>query len=93
MSRSWIIRSSTTSTSSERGVKMLSRCASKNIGLLSSGNVARTAGLKRSKMSGLRDPPMLLCQRDEFVGFSNRDGQRLLDQHVHAVLHQFAADR
>ena len=49
MSRSWIIRSSTTSTSSERGVNTLSRCTSKNMGCVSSGTVARTAGLKRSR--------------------------------------------
>ncbi len=49
MSRSWIIRSSTTSTSSERGVNTLSRCTSKNIGCVSNGTVARTAGLKRSR--------------------------------------------
>ena len=49
MSRSWIIRSSTTSTSSARGENTLSRCTSKNIGCVISGYVARTAGLKRSR--------------------------------------------
>jgi hypothetical protein len=49
MSRSWIIRSKTTSTSSDRGVNTLSRCTSKNIGRFSSPRTARTAGLNRSR--------------------------------------------
>src|SRR5579883_1224098 len=49
MSRSWIMRSKTTSTSRARGVKTLRRWTSKNMGWVSRGTVARTAGLKRSR--------------------------------------------
>src|SRR5438270_6235748 len=54
------MRSSTTSTSSERGVKTLSRCTSKNIGWVRMGTVARTAGLKRSRCPTWA---MVLCWR------------------------------
>ena len=91
-SRSWIIRSRMTSTSSERGVKTLSRWTSKNIGWVSSGSVARTAGLKRSKMAGLRDAAVLPRQFDQLVGFGDASCQRLLDQNIDAALHQLAGD-
>ena len=63
MSRSWIIRSSTTSTSSARGVKTESRCASKNMGRRSCGCTASTAGLKRSKCPGCRMHPPICAMR------------------------------
>ena len=48
-SRSWIIRSNTTSMSRLRSRKPLSRCTSTNPGDFTCGRAATTAGLKRSE--------------------------------------------
>ena len=57
MSMSWIIRSSTTSTSVPRSLNTDSRCASMNSGWVSSGCMASTAGLNRSRWPTWRMRP------------------------------------
>ena len=60
MSTSWIIRSSTTSTSRLRGLKTLSRWISKNSGRLARRSSSTTAGLKRSRWPTCRMRPNLV---------------------------------
>ena len=92
MSRSWIMRSRTTSTSRERGVKMLRRWASKNMGRVSAASVAVTAGLKRSRwpMATMR-----LCaagEREDVVGFGEGGGEGLFDEDVEAGKKKLLSD-
>ena len=57
MSRSWIIRSSTTSTSRLRGLNTLRRWISKKSGSVARRSSAATAGLKRSRWPTCRMRP------------------------------------
>ena len=88
MSRSWIIRSSTTSTSSARGVNTLSRCASKNMGRFRFGSTASTAGLNRSRCPGCKMRPPRSGARNQIVSFSQTRRQRLFHQQVQPGIEQ-----
>ncbi len=82
MSRSWIMRSRTTSTSSERGVKMLRRWASKNMGLLRCLRAAVTAGLKRSRWPGWTMRLCFAASSRMLIGVGERGGEGFFDEEV-----------
>ena len=92
-SRSWIMRSRMTSTSSERGVNTLRRWTSKNMGCFSKRNSRANGGIEALEMPGLGNAAVLTCKLDELIGFGYGRGQRLLDQDIDAVFHQLPSDR
>ena len=53
-----------------------------------SGAVARTAGLKRSRCPTWPMRFRLCARPNQFVGFRQRRGQRLFDQHINPGFHQ-----
>ena len=92
-SMSWIIRSSTTSTSVPRGWNGAMRCDSTNSGRSITSPSASTAALKRSRWPTWRMRCAPGGERDQRVGLGEARRDRLLDQHVQAALQQAARDR
>ena len=91
-SRSWIMRSSTTSMSRLRGENGASRWTSMKRGLLACLRNRSAAGLKRSTCPTWRTRPRSRARRDQVVCLLERRGDRLLHQHVLAGLEQQAHD-
>ncbi len=93
MSRSWIIRSRTTSTSRLRGVNTLMRWTSKNSGSVVAFFRAATAGLNRSRWPTCRIRPCARAVSTKLPRRSQVRRDRLLHQHVQAGFEQLAAHR
>ena len=92
-SRSWIIRSSTTSTSTPRALNGARRSVSMYIGRSRRAVIAAKPRLKRSTWPTCSTTLALLRQADQRVGLRQRRGDRLLDEHVQAVRDAGARDR
>ena len=84
ISTSWIIRSSTTSTSRLRGLKTLSRWISKNRGSVARRSNSTTAGLKRSRWPTCRMRPCRSAASTMRPAGARSGGDGLLHQHVDA---------
>ena len=83
-SRSWIMRSSTTSTSVPRSTKGARRWHSRNRGRVSRLDSSRIAGLKRSRWPTCRIRPCVSAMCTRSRGLVERRGDRLLHEHVDA---------
>jgi hypothetical protein len=90
-SRSWIIRSRTTSTSVPRSTNGARRWHSMKRGRVITPASARIAGLKRSRWPDLKDPAARGGELDEGPPLGAGRGDRLLDQDVDAGLEQYRA--
>ena len=75
MSRSWIIRSSTTSMSRLRAENEPSRCTSTKRGARPCRQSTSVAGLKRSMCPTWRTAPRCAARRDQVVGLLERRGR------------------
>ena len=84
-SMSWIMRSSTTATSAPRGVNGASRSLSMNRGRSTSGRAAPDGAVEPLDVTGLQQYASRTRGRDQLVGFGDRGGERLLDEHVAAA--------
>ena len=83
-SMSWIIRSSTTSTSVPRCLNGASRADSMKRGTVRVGCTARTAALKRSRWPTCKTRLRAARDLDQRFALLDGHGHRLLDQHVRA---------
>ncbi len=85
MSRSWIIRSSTTSTSRARRWKTLRRWASKNIGPLTNGCSGGDRGVEALQQAHLQDPPAGCRLSDQGIGLGQGDRDGLFQQDIESL--------
>ena len=92
-SMSWIIRSSTTSTSVPRRLNGATRWDSTNSGRSSTSSSARIAALKRSRWPTWSTRPWRGGERDQGVGLVQGRGDRLLEEDIDAALEQAARHR
>ena len=92
-SMSWIIRSSTTSTSVPRGVNGARRWDSMNSGCAQNVGQRQDRGVEALQMPDLEDPPARAREVDQRAGLGEAGRDRLLDQDVQAGLQQPARDR
>ena len=82
------MRSSTTSTSRARGVKMLRRCTSKNMGQLSKRLDGGDGGVKAFQVTNLQDAVTVGCEGNQLVGLLQCSCDRLLNQNVDSSFEQ-----
>jgi hypothetical protein len=82
MSMSWIMRSNTTSMSSERGWNSARRWASMNLGRESLGPRGDPRGVEALDVSDLERDAGARGRRAHRIGLLERGGHRLLHQHV-----------
>jgi len=80
ISRSWIIKSSTTSTSSARGVNTLSRCNFEKHRLRNERQRGTHSGIEALQVSNLGHSLVLFRQEKHFVRFGLRGGERFFDE-------------
>ena len=91
-SRSWIIRSSTILTSVDRNVYVPARHGFDVLRVSQVREHGVPGGIESFDMTDLQHEAVAAGQRDQAIGLGDGTGDRLFDQHVHAVAEQLFGD-